>query len=310
MSADAVSYKVLIAKSRDIPFYNAVDQAFRRGLASRGFSSNKNLDFTTVSLSGDANKDDAQLRSALARSPALVFTLGTDATTQIAGLHPGAPVLFGMILDPVALGLAASDQSPGGSFTGTTLVVSPGKQFDALIQVMPQVHTIGVIYTDKDPTSLRLLASAQTEARDMNLVVNAQSVSSSEAIDGALQKFSRGVDAIWLIPDPNSTGPDALAETIKFANQHRLPVLGSSSASVHAGALVALSANLDDLGDLSAEMAIPLMEGNSQASSTSVRGPRQTLLSINLKVARTLNITVPESILHLADEVVDDGGSK
>ena len=296
---------VLVIKSRDNAFYSPTLQGFVDGLKSRGYGTNNAVDLEVMALTGDADKDQQSVREHLQKSNDLIFTLGTDATRVLSEAHPKCPVLFSMILDPVSLGVVKSLAQPGGNFTGTTLLVDPGKQFDALQQADPHVQRVGVLYTADDATSRAFLSQAQQEAKNLNIVIVAKPVSPSDATRPILEQLAGQVDAFWLIVDPASAGSKALGDTLDVAQAHHLPVLGTSNAHVRAGALAALSANLKDLGDVSAEMAVPLLEGTSSPAQMSVRGPRQTTLSVNLVTADAIGIKVPYSMLHLADEVID-----
>lgn len=295
--------RILVVKSRDIPFYQPAVDGFSHGLSSQGYDSGS-VEIATISLTGDAKKDADAVRDHI-RGAKLVYAVGTDAARAVADEQPSMPVLFSMVVDPVRLHLTNSLDAPGGMFTGSTLVVNAGKQLDALLQVDPAVHKVGVLYTDGDPTSMAFLAGAKDDAAKLGLTVVATPIASGASDKDALEQMSTQVDAFWMILDPASAGPQATVDTIACAQKHKLPVLGVSSASVHAGALLALSADPDDLGEVTAQMAIPLLQGTSTPSTMRVRGPRQTKLSVNLVSAGALGLTVPDSVLHLADEVVD-----
>jgi putative ABC transport system substrate-binding protein len=216
-----------------------------------------------------------------------------------------------MILDPISLGLVKSADSPGGQFTGTTLLVSPGKQIDALLQAAPAARRIGVLFTEGDRTSLAFLEEARQDARRLNAEIVALGVPPGpQSVRAPLERLRGRIDAVWLILDPASTGPRALAETLDWAREQRLPVLGASGAMVQKGALLALSPHLQDLGESTAEMAVYLLQGGAQTALMRVRGPRRTLLSVNLETARALDVKIPGSVLHLADEVVEAKGGR
>lgn len=302
---NSARFHIVVIKTRDIPFYAPVVQGFAAGLKSRGYSGKDKVDLKVVALSGKADADAGLITGLLAEKPQLIVTLGTDATRLVADQKPTMPALFSMILDPVALGVVKSMDSPDGDWSGSTLLVSSGKQFDALLQTVPKAKHIGVLYTDKDPTSLSLLADAKQEAVRLNIEINAVAVGENQATKDALNQFKSGTDALWLIPDPASSGPQSLTDTLAFAHAQHLPVLGASSGTVHAGALLALSANLEDLGDVTAEMAVHVLDGTETPAKMHVRGPRRTLLSLNLIVAHDLGLTIPGAVLHLADEVID-----
>jgi putative tryptophan/tyrosine transport system substrate-binding protein len=307
--ATTVPVRILVIKSRDITFYDLTLQGFIAGLKSRGYDGPSTV-MKIIALTGDAGKDQQTVKQQLSSTNSLIFTLGTDATLVVANAHTTTPCMFSMILDPVSLGVAKSLAVPGGSFTGTTLLVSPGKQLEALQQVDSNVKKVGVLYTAGDPTSTAFLAYASQEAQGLNIqVVSVPITDYDSSGHQALETLAGHVNAFWMIVDPASASPQALADTLSVAKEHRLPILGMSNANVHAGALLSLSANLSDLGDVDAEMAGPLIDGTTTPAQMSVRGPRQTILSLNLDAAKAVGTIIPDSVLHLADEVVGDGNS-
>lgn len=304
-ASDSLPAAVLIVVSRDNPFYTPTLQGFKEGLKKRFKEKSRAVEFHQIALTGHPEADTAALRRLLTQRGDLLVTLGTDATRLAAQIHPSIPTCFSMILDPIRLGIAKSLDVPGDGFTGTTLLVSTGKQFDALVQTVPKAHRIGMLYTEQDATSLALLVAARKDAERLNLQISALAVKPDEAASEALKRLPADTDALWIIPDPASTGPQALTDTLAYAKMHRLPVLGLSGVTVRQGGLLALSANLQDLGDVTAEMAEKLLDGSETPAKMRVRGPRKTALTLNLDTARALGITLPDTMLHLADEVID-----
>ena len=296
--------RITIIKTRDVPFYAAAQQGFVNGLKQRGYRGDR-IEIKIVSLSGNAKSDLALTQEQIRKRPNLLVTLGTDATRLVVEQKTDIPTLFSVVLDPVNLGAAKSLEEPGGSFTGTTLLVPPGKQFDALLQSAPGVRRIGVLYTENDPTSLAYLKEAQADAKRLSLELRVIAVKPDQTGKNALDALAGTVDALWLIPDPASTGVQEMKDALNFARLQKIPILGASGATVRAGALTALSANLEDLGDLTAEMAARILEGADAPSKMRIRGPRRTQLTLNLDSARLLNLTLPDALLSLADEVID-----
>lgn len=291
-----------MVKTRDIPFYASAVEGFVNGLKSQGYDAGK-VDTVMIALTGNAKKDRQSIHDHLPGAQ-LVFAVGTDAACLVSDEQSSVPEVFTMVVDPVHLHLVKSLDNPGGSATGSTLVVNAGKQLDQLQQIAPAMHRIGVLYTAGDPTSIAFIDGARQAAGQLNLQIVALPQAAASTTD-SLEQLAKQVDAIWLILDPASAGPTAMADTFAVAREHHLPVLGDSSASVHAGALLALSADVTDLGEETAQMAVPLMAGTATAAQTQVRGPRKTTLSINLVAAEALGLSVPDSVLHLADEVID-----
>jgi putative ABC transport system substrate-binding protein len=302
----APQIRMVVIKSRDIPFYASAVQGLIEGLKSKGYRKGDQLDLKIVALSGKADGDTSLIEAQVASKPDLIVTLGTDATRLTAAQKPAMPVLFCMVLDPVSMGVTKSLENPGSNFTGVTLSVRPGKQLETLLLTAPKVRRIGLLYTDHDPTSMAFLADAVADAKPLNVEIVAIAVPSSQSARDALKQFSTNPpDAIWLLPDLASSAPQPLKETLEYAQAHHIPVLGMSSATVHAGALVALSANVEDQGSSVAEMAVHILAGTETAAQMKVRGPRRTVLTINLVASRQLGIAIPKEQLHQADEVVD-----
>ncbi len=297
--------RIVVIKTRDIPFYAPSVQGLIDGLKSKGYRVKDRLDLRVVALSGKSQADKALIEQQFASRPDLIVTFGTDATRLTADQKPTMPILFSMVLDPVSLGIVKSLESPSGNFTGVTLPVSPGKQLDALLQTVPNVRRVGLLYTDRDPTSLAFLTEAKEDAKRLNVEITAVPVQPVQSARDALNQFAAVPDALWLLPDPASSGSQAVKETLEYARLHHLPVLGTSNGTVRAGALLALSANLEDQGSSVAEMAARILGGIETPAQMRVRGPRRTVLTLNLVTAHSLGIAIPKEVLHLADEVID-----
>jgi putative ABC transport system substrate-binding protein len=296
---------ILMIRSSNNAFYDATQKGFLQSLKQQEQALNIRTKVTVISLAGSQDTDQKMLEQALKQHPQLIVTLGTDATVEAAAIHPDVPVLFTLVLNPVALGVVKSLDAPGTNFSGTTLLVSPGKQLEALLQVDPSVSRVGVLYTQGDSVSQAFLGAAQSDAQRLHITLVTVAVKNGDPSDAALQSLDGKVDAFWTIADPASSGPQALQATLNYAHTHNLPVLGLSSATVHAGALVALSPDLEDEGALTGELAGYLLSGSQKIEQMRVRGPRKALLCINLDVARALKIKIPNDVLHLADEVID-----
>lgn len=296
---------ILIVTSSDSPFYTPTRKAFEQSLKNSFSDNGIKVDFRKVYLTGDNSKDNHTLQTQINAHPQLILSLGTASTVDLYNLHTSIPTLFSSILDPVSLGVVKSDKAPGSNFTGTVLLVDPGKQLETLQLADPQVKRVGVLYTNNDPTSVPFLKKAELAATNLHISLVTEPVTTDDDIKSDLNKLNGNVDAMWIIADPASTGAEALQDTLSFCTARKLPILGLSGATVHAGALISLSPNITDLGALTAEMASSIMSGNTHPATLPVRGPRATILSINLNVANKLGIHIPSDLLHLADDVVD-----
>ncbi len=304
VAAPRSSARILVIVSSNSPFYEPATKGFRDGLAQREVANDIRLTFDTLTLTGVVNADRHNIDQRLHGNPDLICAIGSDAVLDLVSLHSKIPAVFCMILNPVSLGAASTVQKPGGEFTGTTLLVDPGKQLETLQIADPAVKRIGVLYTADDPTSTSFLAMAASEARSLNIALVTRPVKSDQDIGGALKSMAGKVDAMWIIADPMSTDNAALTATANFTHSANIPMLGLSPITVAQGALIALSPNYQDLGDVTAEMAASILSGLAVPATTQVRGPRATILTVNIGVAANLKLTLPADLLHLADQVI------
>ncbi len=296
--------RILIVVSSDSPFYQPALQGFRDGLARREVANDIKLSFDVLTLKGSVKSDTTAIDRHIHENPDLICTIGSDSVLDLVSLHSKIPAVFCMILNPVSLGAANSTQKPGGEFTGTTLLVDPGKQLETLQIADPAAKRVGVLYTAGDPTSTAFLNVANTEASSLQITLVKRGITSDRDIDGALKSLAGKVDAMWIIADPMSTDSAALSATTQFTHDQNIPMLGLSPVTVEQGALVALSPNYKDLGDLTAEMAATILGGVSTPADMQVRGPRATVLTINIASAANLKLKLPQDLLHLADQVI------
>ncbi len=296
--------RILVIVSSNSTFYQPAVQGFRDGLNRREVANDMKLSYDVLTLDGSVKSDTTAIERHLRENPNLVCTIGSDAVLDLVSLHSKIPAVFCMILNPVSLGAASSIQKPGGEFTGTTLLVDPGKQLETLQIADPAVKRVGVLYTVGDPTSSAFLSLASTEANALQISLVAKGISSDRDIESALNSLAGKVDAMWIIADPMSTDSAALGATTRFTHAQNIPMLGLSPVTVAQGALVALSPNYKDLGDVTAEMAATILSGVSTPADMQVRGPRATVLTINIATAANLKLKLPEDLLHLADQVI------
>ncbi|HEV2472253.1 MAG TPA: ABC transporter substrate-binding protein [Chthonomonadales bacterium] len=297
--------RIVVLESARNEFYDAAVSGLKAGLTKAGSSIVWRSDVVICSLTGNEVSDAKLGRRLLEEAPQLFISVGTDATRALAEWRPTSPVLFTMVLDPVALGVIKSLRNPGGLFTGATLLVSPGKQLEALAQTDPAVHRVVVLYTENDPTSIALLSEARPDAARLGLDLEEFAVKPGTSTRQVLNALPERADALWLIPDPASSGPAAFRDSLAYTEKAHIPMLGDSVASVQEGALVALSPDLEDIGLSTAEMADEILNSGVAASEMRVRGPRRTLLALNVRVARSLNLSLSDNYLRLVDVVVD-----
>jgi ABC-type uncharacterized transport system substrate-binding protein len=229
---------------------------------------------------------------------ALPTRAARDETTTI-------PIVFACTFDPVEQGLVGSLTQPGGNITGTT-GTTPGltaKQVELLKEVAPAATRVAAL---KDPThplyeasTTRLQAATRSLGLDLHLVAVRDPANELERAFAAL--VHERVDAIYI--EPNPTFPPYQAQIVQLVAQSQLPAIYPVRAYVVAGGLMSYEADCPALAQRAGNFVGKILQG-AKPAALPVEQPMKYHLAINLKTAQALGITIPPSLLVLADEVI------
>lgn len=241
---------------------------------------------------------ETELPAALSSlKPALMITLGSQATVWAQSSVQHTPVLFGMVLDPQAQGIDPSRAS--SPMTGVSMQIPLSEQFARLRQVLPEVRRVGTVY---DARNQALVNEARREASRQGLTLVGAPVSGAAEVPEAFRTLAGKVDALWSFPDTTVYSREAAQFILLFSFRNRLPLMGFSRGYVRAGALFALYADYQDVGRQLAEVATEIMAGRSPREIP-IGAPRRHALALNLRVADALGTRVPAGVRAQAEEV-------
>ena len=241
----------------------------------------------------------------VARKPALIYAPVTPSTVAAKQATQTVPIVFGTVWDPVGIGLVASLGRPGVNVTGISSYsdsLSP-KRVELLREILPGVKRIGLLGDPSDPTQkLDRQALAPLEASMGLHFVFAETVNTADFDAAVARLLMERVEAIF----PLGTGAlffNLRPRLIELANQKRLPVVGHRAQMADAGALFAFGASLAEQLRRSALQVDKILKG-AKPADLPVEQASLFELVINLKTAKALGITIPQSLLLRADEVI------
>jgi putative ABC transport system substrate-binding protein len=226
----------------------------------------------------------------------LLFSLGTSGTRLARQIADGRPLVFSMVVNPVAQGLY--NPSRNEPVTGVTMDIAFPDQFESLKRVVPSAKRVGVIHQVSNAT---LVQRAREAARANGLELISESVDSSDQIPGALDSLTGKIDVLWSFADSLVYSPNLAQFIILHTLRHKLPFMGVSPGYVKAGALFCAYANYEDIGRQSAEVAVEILNGKG-AASIPMQAPRQTRLALNLSAAEAIGRDIPLQVRKAAAE--------
>jgi len=234
----------------------------------------------------------------LANSTPVVAAL-RQATTSI-------PIVFAVVNDPVGQGFISTLAHPGGNITGFTFIefTMVGKWLEMLKAVSPGMVRAALMFNpNTSPYYDVYLRSFEAIPRSIAVEVTATPVRNTAEIEKALPKLGRQPGGGLIVP------PDVFTivhrETImRSAEEHRLPVIWSYRQFVAEGALISYGPDTADIFRRSASYVDRILKGEKPADLPA-QSPINFELATNLKAAKALGLTVPSSLLALADEVIE-----
>jgi putative ABC transport system substrate-binding protein len=234
----------------------------------------------------------------------IVTTGGVPATRAAMQATTTIPIVMTEAGDPVATGLVASLARPGGNVTGLSLL-SPdlvSKRLALLKEAAPKIVRVAVLAHPPFAATVLTLHEAQAAAPALGLTVLPMEVRTPEEFDDQFATILRlGADAILTSGDPFTSAHHR--RILTFAATHRLPTVCGAVPFAEVGCLIAYSASNVALYRRAASYVDKVLKG-AKAADLPVEQPIKFELVLNLKTAQALGITIPPSLLLLADEVI------
>jgi ABC-type uncharacterized transport system substrate-binding protein len=214
------------------------------------------------------------------------------------------PIVFAAQTDPVGVGLVASLSRPGGNVTGLSLQQSDtgGKRLQFLREVVPKLGRLAIMANVGAPGAVLEMREVQVAARRLGLDVTTLEIGRAGDIAPSIEALKDRADALYVATDPlllaNRVRTNALAQDA------RLPTIYGSREYVEAGGLMSYGANWPDLFRRAGDYVDKILRG-AKAADLPIEQPTKFDLVINLTTAKLLHLTISESFLLRADEVIE-----
>jgi putative ABC transport system substrate-binding protein len=215
------------------------------------------------------------------------------------------PIVFAVVGDPVGNGLVASLARPGGNATGMSALGSElgGKRLELLKEIVPGLSRVAVIWNPSVPDKVLEWSQSEGPARALGIGLQSLEVGSSADFDGAFEAIRRDIaKAILVFGEPLTFAN--MSRIVAFGSAARLPTMFSWREAALEGSLIAYGPSITENYRRAAEYVAKILRG-AKPADLPVEQPTKFELVVNLKTAKALGITIPQSILLRADEVIE-----
>ena len=281
-----------------------VSEAFDQGLREQGYVEGQNI-FVERRF-GDAKPERlSELAVDLVRLKVdLIVTSVDEATAAVRQQTRTIPIVMTASVDPVARGFVASLARPGGNVTGLAGFSSEltGKRLELLREIVPRLSRVAIMWDPGVGASLLEYEATEEAARSLRLRLQSVKVNLAGDIDGAFSAFVTD-RAQALVVVSSTLTLDKRGTIATLALKNRLPSITSPRAFPEAGGLMAYGASLAGLWRHSAAFVDKILKG-AKPGELPVERPTKFELVINTNTAKALGLTMPRSLLLMADEVI------
>jgi len=277
---------------------------FRQRLHELGYVEGKNIVFEYRWGEGNADRFPILAAELVRLKVDVILANSTPIAMAAKKATTTIPIVVTNLSDPVATGLVSSLARPGGNITGITIMNEElaGKRLELLKETAPKVSRVVVLWNSTNPGTALVFKQTQAAAQELGLQLQSLDVQSLSDLEGSLKSTTRsGAHALDVLrSQPIITQLRRIAD---FAVKNRLPSIYDGSSFVEAGGLMSYGANIGDTSPRAAVYVDKILKG-TKPEDLPVERQMKFELVINLKAAKQIGLTIPQSILFRADKVI------
>jgi putative ABC transport system substrate-binding protein len=296
---------VLMAGDENDPVWKTRLSAFTQALAGLGWTDGRNLRMDLRWGGGDVNRIKALAQELVGLQPDIILASSTPATAALQRETRTIPMVFGNVGDPVASGLVPRLDRPGGNITGFSAFEASlgGKWLELLSEIAPGLKRAAFMFDPDGGGQSILRPSLETAARSLKVALITAPVHSDVEIEAAITALGREPGG-GLVVIPGAFMTAHRAPIILTAARNSVPAVYNLSVYARDGGLLSYGVDQVDTFRGAATYVDRILRGE-KPGDLPVQFPTKFPMVVNLKTAKALGLTVPQSILLRADEVIE-----
>ena len=281
-------------------------EAFKQGLRELGWVEGKSFVLEVRYGEGKVERLSELARELVALKMHVIVTPADLSIAAIKRETQTIPIVMALSSDPVGAGFVASLARPGGNITGLSNI-SPelsGKRLELLREAVPGLSRVALLWNPDVRGAVLDYKEAASAARSLRVEVKSVEASRAEDLDRAFSTITSWRAQALMLPGINPVGFANRAQIVSFAQRNRLPSMFPTKEYVDSGGLMSYGPSLVDLLRRAAGYVDKILKG-AKPADLPVQQPTKFELVLNLKTAKALGLTLPQSLLRRADEVIE-----
>ncbi len=285
------------------PDVEEAEQGLRDGLKNAGVMEGRDYELKVANAQGDMTSLQGMVESALADRADLLLTISTQALQSAVQRARDTPIVFTMVANPFAAGVATTEAEHLASVTGAYGSNDVDAMLPIIKQVLPNARRVGALFAPTEVNSVYSHELLVKAAKGANYELVSVGINSpSEAPDVTQSLCGQQIDLICL-PNSNLAG-SSFPTIVQSAKKAKVPVFGFLGSMASQGAVVVLTRDYHDMGADSGQIAARVMRGEKPAAIP-LHQSRKNRLLINTAAAKAAGLTIPVELLKRADRVVE-----
>jgi putative ABC transport system substrate-binding protein len=277
--------------------------AFGAGLRENGLVEGRDCTVVTKFAEGESDRLPALVQDLIREKVDVIVLAGPSAIRAAQGVTSTVPIVVAITGDPVADGFVPSLAHPGGNLTGLSMnnTEISGKRLELLRETAPSMTRVAVL---ADASLVMGLSEVEAAAHSLGIALQVLRVTMDD-LDRAFAAAEReGAQAMLVLPTPRFNFQSRRARLADLALRHGLPSMYEEAAYVRDGGLMSYGPSFEDMYRRAAVYVAKILKG-VKPGDLPIEQPAKFELVLNLKTAKALGITVPQSLLARADEAIE-----
>jgi len=279
-------------------------EALRGGLRELGYVEGQNLLLEIRSAEGRPDRLPRLAAEILGTRPDVLVTAGSEAILTLKRATDVVPIVMATVMDPVALGITPSLAKPGGNLTGLAILSLEltSKRLQLLKEAFPRLSRVAVLWNPDNPGNALVLKEVEIAAQALGLRWQGFAVQRPDKLVEAFEAVV-GAQCNGILAIEDSVLFSHLSRIVESAARSRLPAMYAFRQFADAGGLMSYGPNTPDSFRRAAVYVHKILKG-AKPADLPIEQPTKFELVINLKTAKALGLTIPQSLLLRADQVI------
>ncbi len=286
--------------------YTWTREGFIEGMKGLGYEEGKNVQFDIKIAEGNGERAKEIAKGFVEKKVDLICALGTLPSLVALEATKEIPIVYSIVGEPKATRIIESWISSGKNITGVSMKIPMEKQLEMLKKAIPNTRRLGILYCCCQPQAVVTAEEANQSAKKLGLIHYSRSLHRDhlDRLPSVTETLAKGVDAIYIPTDPILTAKENLLKIIEITYRFKIPVITVSDDAVELGALMALHCDFREIGKQAAPIVAKILKGMKPTDIPS-QMPLSHRLTVNLKTAKRLGITLNPHFLSLTHRVIE-----